>query len=111
MACQDHYEWWKFHDYIPSSGKPMWITDDDKNFHHIFFDDCIHKSASDSIISVRHRQKAGDGFKFMSGEEIISLHGCNTIRAQTTQAIMNLDYYWNQIKECENTRNKKRSVD
>ena len=111
VACQDHYEWWKFHNYVPSSGKPMWVTDDDRKFHHIFFDDCIHKSASDSIISVRHRQKEGDIFEFMRGEEIINLHGCNTVRVQTTEAIMNHDYFLNKIKECDNARKTKQSAD
>ena len=107
VACQDHYEWWKFHKYIPSSGKPMWITEDDKNVHHIFFDDCIHKSASDSIISVRHRKTGEDNFKFMTGEEIINLHGCNTVRCQTVDAIMDPNYFLNKIKECEDAEKRR----
>ena len=110
VACQDHYEWWKFHDYIPSSGKPMWITEDDESVQHIFFDDCIHKSALDSIVSVRHRKSAGDVFKFMNGEEIINLHGFNLVRVQTIDAIMDHNYFLNKIKECEEATMKNNSL-
>ena len=111
VACQDHYEWWKFHNYIPSSGKPMWITEDEENVQHIFFDDCIHKSALDSIISVRHRKSKGDVFKFMTGEEIIGLHGINTVRVKTVEAILDQNYYINKIKECEEARERKQKLD
>ena len=73
---------------------------------HIFFDDCIHKSALDSIVSVRHRKSTGDVFKFMSGEEIINLHGHNLVRVQTIDAIMDHNYFMNKIKECEEAKNK-----
>ena len=110
VACQDDHEWWKFHKKIPSSGKPMWITENDENVQHIFFDDCIRKSAVDSIVAVRHRKSAGDEFQFMSGEEIINLHGCHTVRVQTIDAIMDHDYFMHEIKECEEAWRSKRKI-
>jgi hypothetical protein len=29
LSIQDDYKWWRDHDYVPSSGKPLWITEDD----------------------------------------------------------------------------------
>ena len=104
VACTDHYEWWKAHAYMPSSGKPMWLTKDDHTSHHIFFDDCIHKSTTDSIVSVRMRKTANSQFKFLSGADTAALQGCHTVRVQTADAIVNPNYFLDKIRECEMAR-------
>ena len=104
VACVDHYEWWRAHKYRPSAGKPMWLTEDDNNTHHIFFDDCIHQSASDSIVSARRRKTENDSFMMLSGKDTVALHGYHTVRVKSTEAIVNLNYFLDKIKECELAR-------
>ena len=104
VACTDHYHWWRAHKYKPSSGKPMWLTDDDVTTHHIFFDDNIHKCATDSIVAVRHRKSAGEPFALLSGDDTVELHGYNTVRVQSTAAILDPNYFLNKIRECEKAK-------
>ena len=82
----------------------MWLTDDDNKTHHIFFDDCIHQSASDSIVSVRRRKTANDSLMMLSGKDTVALHGYHTVRIISTEAIVNLNYFLDKIKECELAR-------
>ena len=104
VACTDHYEWWRANKYKPSSGKPLWLSDDDLMTHHIFFDDCIHNSATDSIVSVRRRKTTNEPFSMMTGRDIVLLHGIHTVRVQTTEAILNSNYFLDKIQECELAR-------
>ena len=108
VACTDHYHWWRAHNYQPSSGKPIWLTADDDTSHHIFFDDNIHKSATDSIVAVRHRSTANIPFHPLSGADTVSLHGYQTVRVQTTNAILDHNYFLNKIQDCEMIWMKKR---
>jgi hypothetical protein len=39
MAIQDDYSYWKSSNYKKNFGKLMLIDQQDKNIHHIFFDD------------------------------------------------------------------------
>merc|ERR1712070_151891 len=74
FACMDHYEWWRDHGYIPSSGKPVWIVEDEaEEFHHIFFDDNIHNDPSDSIVAVRVRKQGSEAFVPLTGEQTLDL--------------------------------------
>ena len=63
------------HGHSPSSGKPLWITLDDAETQHIFFDDNIHNDPHDSIVAVRARRSKGAQFEALSGEETLGLHG------------------------------------
>jgi hypothetical protein len=60
-ACTDDYAYWKAHQYTPSCGKPMWVTEGggEDSFLHIFFDDNINNDAADSIVAIRSRGHDG----------------------------------------------------
>ena len=51
FVCTDHYQWWSDHGKIPQAGKPLWVTEDDRDSYlHIFFDDNI-KNKTDRGLS------------------------------------------------------------
>jgi hypothetical protein len=124
VACMDHYEWWRDHDYHPSAGKPLWITEEegkdviegegegegDANIQHIFFDDNIHNCGHDSIVAARWRRHAGDDFRALSGEETRHLHGCHTVRVQSCEAFVDEDYFLKRIAECEEEWRRRKLV-
>lgn len=66
IAIRDDYHHWRHMNYVPESGKPMWVSLED-DVHHIFFDDNIHNKARDSIIAVR-AHKSGGTFEPLPGE-------------------------------------------
>ena len=79
VACQDDYHYWANNGYRPSFGKPLWITESDQNYHHIFFDDNIKNNPDDSIIAVRSRENENEFHnEFHSRENakfIVHFHG------------------------------------
>ena len=104
QVLQDHYQWWKSHDYSPSAGKPLWIDWSQKNVHHIFFDDNIHNDASDSIVSIRIRRYSNRLFRPLSGESIRLLQGYFLVRVPTVCPILDHMWFLKQIEQCEKNR-------
>ena len=102
VACQDDYFWWRDHDYHPSAGKPLWLTKDDKDNHHIFFDDNIHNDPSDGIVAVRVREnKTCQEFQPLNGDEILKLHEVHLVRVPTYEAILDENWFLKEIEKCE----------
>jgi len=101
-AVQDDYRWWKAANYSPRSGKPLWLTVDDKDgWRHIFFDDNIHADAHDSIVAVRARRAPGEAFQPVSGEDTIRLHGTVLKKVPTVSAVRTREFFLQRISECE----------
>eukprot|EP00656_Telonema_subtile_P052011 TRINITY_DN7129_c0_g1_i3.p1 TRINITY_DN7129_c0_g1~~TRINITY_DN7129_c0_g1_i3.p1 ORF type:complete len:245 (+),score=44.33 TRINITY_DN7129_c0_g1_i3:239-973(+) len=100
-AIQDDYDWWSQHQCTPSSGKPLWLTRDDRSCHHIFFDDNIHNLVDDSIVAVRARDDESCKFVPLSGEDTLALAGVHLVRVPTIEPILNPNYFLERIEECE----------
>ena len=75
IIIQDDYHFWKDNNYIPGAGKPLWLSLDRPNTHHIFFDDHINNNSDDSIVCVRFRESSSSNFVSLSGEKIRQQHG------------------------------------
>lgn len=103
MGVQDHYEWWADHHYDPGTGKPLWLTLGEEHLcHHIFFDDNIHNDPEDSIVSIRVRDSPADStFHPLTGEGIRQLQGTVLVRVPILEAILNPDWFCDQIRSCE----------
>jgi len=103
-AVQDDYEWWKARKYLPSAGKPLWLTlekgSEDSaggEWRHLFFDDNIHSDANDSIVAVRARLRAPDAFTAVSGEATVKLHGSVLKKVPTVRPILDHGWFLEQI--------------
>mmetsp|Transcript_58581 Transcript_58581/g.96710 ORF Transcript_58581/g.96710 Transcript_58581/m.96710 type:complete len:422 (+) Transcript_58581:80-1345(+) len=103
-VCADDYSWWKEHAYLPSAGKPLWLTLDNASTHHIFFDDNIHNDPSDSIVAVRMRATSQEPFLPQSGEATCRLQGIFLVRVPTVEPILNPFWFLERIAECEKAR-------
>ena len=75
VIVQDDYHFWKDNTYVPGAGKPLWLSLDRPNTHHIFFDDHINNNPDDSIVCVRFREDSSRKFVSLSGEKIRQQHG------------------------------------
>lgn len=114
-GIQDDYLYWDANHNAPSCGKPVWIHpskvngDGDGNvnggsngsYHHLFFDDNIHNDATDSIVAVRAWDEIGNCWKSLSGEETIQQHGKYVVRVPTIAAILQQDWFLQQIALAE----------
>ena len=110
VVCQDDYHYWRNAGYLPSAGKPMWITLDDlEKHHHIFFDDNIHNLPGDSIVAARSRAKQSDTFAPLGGEETLDLHGVHLVRVPTHAPILNERWFLEEIDKCESALARRRS--
>jgi len=98
IGIQDDYQFWRKSGYKPCCGKPVFIEEGTK-FHHILFDDNIHNDPNDSIVAVR--AKRGGKWEALSGQETTEQHGKHLVRVHTIRAILDLDYFYNKIQECE----------
>ena len=104
LACvagvMDDYDWWKGHGYVPSSGKPLWLTLDVAGVtsRQLFFDDNIHNNPDDSIVAVRARTTAGAPFVPLSGAMTCAMHGTVLRRCPTMLPILDLDWFLREIE-------------
>eukprot|EP00930_Biecheleria_cincta_P068946 TRINITY_DN56765_c0_g1_i1.p1 TRINITY_DN56765_c0_g1~~TRINITY_DN56765_c0_g1_i1.p1 ORF type:complete len:371 (-),score=49.90 TRINITY_DN56765_c0_g1_i1:91-1203(-) len=101
LGVRDDYHHWKGQGYLPQAGKPLWITVDDEDVQHIFFDDNIHNKSDDSIVAVRARSCKADTFRPISGDATRQLEGILLVKAQPVEAIQDLNYFLNHIARCE----------
>lgn len=100
-CVRDDYFYWKGNNYRPETGKPVWLTLDEENVQHIFFDDNIHNDPDDSIVGIRVRQSASDSFGRLPGEATRRLEGVFLVKAQPVDAILDPDYFLRNIQRCE----------
>jgi hypothetical protein len=104
-GIQDDYKYWSSNNCVPSCGKPVWIHPQDEDvrvsYHHIFFDDNIHNDADDSIVAVRSRDAATHNWQSLSGEKTIEQQGKSVVRVPTVAAILQKDWYLQQIAMAE----------
>ena len=125
VVIQDDYHFWKDNNYIPGAGKPLWLSLDRPNTHHIFFDDHINNNSDDSIVCVRYRESSSNNFISLSGEKIRQQHGMFfslslslqffkhekksgtfMVRAHALKAAFDPDYYLKKISACEKNYSK-----
>ena len=105
-GIRDDYEYWYKNDHAPMCGKPVWIHPKGTgSFHHLFFDDNIHNDANDSIVAVRSRDKDGEHWNALSGEETIAEQGKYVVRVPTVAAVLQDDWFLQQIALAEDRVN------
>lgn len=109
-SIHDDYEWWRQHGYAPAAGKPLWLTIEDQDRQHIFFDDNIHNDAADSIVAVRARERPGVPFSPLSGETTRQLQDTFLVRVPTIDPILNPDWFLERIAICEASFRSRRWV-
>jgi hypothetical protein len=98
-GIQDDYEFWSRHGCEPWSGKPVWVPARQRHQHHILLDDNIHNLPNDSIASVRLQSREGGTFRTLVGKEIQQMQGLHLIRVPTIEAILNPDWFLQQIDQ------------
>lgn len=110
-ACgiQDDYHHWNKHNYAPWAGKPLWINSHHANNqqqkkYHLFFDDNIHNDENDSIVAVR--EFVGGKWISLSGAQTIQQQGAHLFRVPTVEAILNDDWFHQQISKVEKKKEK-----
>ena len=103
-GIQDDYHYWDNNDNSPSAGKPVWIHPMEQGkqlYHHLFFDDNIHNDETDSIVAVRTRKDHGSHWRSLSGHETINQQGKYVVRVPTVAAILDKNWFLNQIALAE----------
>eukprot|EP00927_Polykrikos_kofoidii_P055727 TRINITY_DN49941_c0_g1_i1.p1 TRINITY_DN49941_c0_g1~~TRINITY_DN49941_c0_g1_i1.p1 ORF type:complete len:384 (+),score=44.61 TRINITY_DN49941_c0_g1_i1:141-1292(+) len=105
-GVRDDYLHWRNGAYRPETGKPLWLTLNDTASHHIFFDDNIHNDPDDSIVAVRVRGQEGQPFVPLTGEQTRRLHGAFLRKVPTWQPILDLRWFIDQIRVCEEGRQR-----
>eukprot|EP00929_Paragymnodinium_shiwhaense_P008407 TRINITY_DN112367_c0_g1_i1.p1 TRINITY_DN112367_c0_g1~~TRINITY_DN112367_c0_g1_i1.p1 ORF type:complete len:387 (-),score=22.25 TRINITY_DN112367_c0_g1_i1:37-1197(-) len=101
VGVRDDYFHWKGNQYVPQGGKPLWLTLQDDETHHIFFDDNIHNKDNDSIVAIRARENADEPFWSVSGSVTKQLEGVFLVKAHPVDSIRDQDYFLKQTHRCE----------
>lgn len=124
LGISDDYAHWSSHGCAPWSGKPLWLTADDRETVSLFLDDNIHDDALDSIVAMRVRSSAagheaaalsrrpraarhgvahgGDGrFAPLSGEATRALRGLALVPVPTLHAVLDSGWILREIDACE----------
>jgi len=101
IGVSDHYDHWAKNDYSPAAAKPLWLTKNNTEVQHIFFDDNIHNDSSDSIVAVRSRETADLAFTPLSGADTLLEHGVHLVRTPTICPILDQDWFLKQVAACE----------
>eukprot|EP00630_Chrysocystis_fragilis_P012708 CAMPEP_0197409654 /NCGR_PEP_ID=MMETSP1165-20131217/30219_1 /TAXON_ID=284809 /ORGANISM="Chrysocystis fragilis, Strain CCMP3189" /LENGTH=344 /DNA_ID=CAMNT_0042936129 /DNA_START=14 /DNA_END=1044 /DNA_ORIENTATION=+ len=98
VGISDDYPTWKQAAYLPTAGKPCWIT---PNARHVFFDDNIHNDPDDSIVDVRWLDPARGAFRQLNGSIIRRLHGLVLLRVPTLEPILHPDWFLRTLARLE----------
>jgi len=101
IVVQDDYYFWRDNGYLPGAGKPLWLSLDRPNTHHIFFDDHIKNDPDDSIVCIRYREDSKQDFVSLSGEKIRQQHGTFMVRVHALRAALDQNFFLERIAECE----------
>ncbi|GMI40960.1 hypothetical protein TrCOL_g10156 [Triparma columacea] len=104
LAVSDDYKSWSEGGCSPGLGKPVWVGNGSGR-HEVFFDDNIHPSSTDSIVSVRRWD--GGRWVFVGGEEQIREEGRSIVRVVTLKAAMDEEYYVKELERCMRTIGEK----
>lgn len=98
-AITDDYKTWSENGCSPEYGKPVWLKEG-----VVVFDDNIHPSPNESIVSLRVWEPDGQGapgWGFVGGEEQILMEGVHMIRVLTLKAAVDGMYYVRELERCE----------
>ncbi|XP_054834855.1 uncharacterized protein LOC129329348 [Eublepharis macularius] len=96
---QDHFQWWARNQHSSKGGKPLWIDPHDANTHHIFIDDNIRLSDSDTIIQPRVFCRQGDTSAQITPTS--ELYGICLVQTDLLEAIADTNYFCRCIRRCE----------
>ena len=96
-AFVDDFETWQNHQYDSTYGKPFWVDLDDKDTHHILFDDNIRVTDVDSIVDLRMRT----GKYTAQDMEDVCL-----VQADLLRNISDQDYFVDKVIRCEENYEK-----
>ena len=118
FGIRDDYPTWKANEYLPTTGKPIWVprydgaTDTDGGCvpysHHLLFDDNIHNLPDDGIACVRKELRAGEPgededriFSTVDGKDMDAYQGIHLVRVPTVEPVLNPQWYIQQIKKAK----------
>lgn len=126
LGIQDDYYHWKWNNYSPTCGKPVWIRcarnslqstpakmESSPTTHHIIFDDNIHNDPNDSIVAIRKETftplPADSGknrnytthFITLSGDDTLTCNGKYMVRVPTVDAVLDEEWFLGEISRCE----------
>ena len=95
----DDFDHWQRHGYSHFAGKPLWIDPTDPEVHHIFFDDNIRVTDSDSIVDIRVLDQLTA--RSLELDEISRYEDACLVQADLLQSTEHLDYFIQKVAQCE----------
>lgn len=113
FGIRDDYPTWRANEYLPTTGKPIWVPRHDATDtndggapynHHLLFDDNIHNLADDGIACVRKELRAGESggsFETVDGTDMDSYQGIHLVRVPTVEPVLNPRWYIQQIEKAK----------
>ncbi len=117
FGIRDDYPTWKANDYLPITGKPIWVPrydliDADDGCvpysHHLLFDDNIHNLPDDGIACVRKELRVGEPgededriFYTVDGKDMGACQGIHLVRVPTVEPVLNPQWYIQQIEKAK----------
>lgn len=119
VGIQDDYPFWRDRNHAPWAGKPVWVTEGQRNHHHILLDDNIHNDPYDGAGGVRilsqlrvpgqsYMNDIGEtivteetilSYDSLRGNEALAMHGKHLIRVPTIRPLLEDDWFIKQIEE------------
>jgi len=105
LALQDYYDWWSQNNEEFSTGKLLPLDLNNKEVHHVFFDDNIHldqfhSSEQQLIVDVRNSVTGA----FISPLDCVNVH---LVKVEPFHVILNQNYFIEELERCEINFNNK----
>lgn len=101
-AYVDDFRYWQANDYRSNAGKPLWIDPSRTDVQHIFFDDNIRVTDSDSIVDVRvFDSPTSQSARSLPRQETTKFEDMCLVQADLLQSTSNADYFINKVEACE----------
>mmetsp|Transcript_3860 Transcript_3860/g.7773 ORF Transcript_3860/g.7773 Transcript_3860/m.7773 type:complete len:481 (+) Transcript_3860:507-1949(+) len=101
LAMTDDYKTWSSNGCSPEFGKPCWVGGKGMG-NVVFFDDNIHPSPTDSILSIRTPSSTSPSrWSFVGGLKQLEYEGVNMVRVLTLKAAIDERYYIKELERCE----------
>lgn len=104
-AFVDDFLYWQNNNYSSSCAKPLWINPEHTSVQHIFFDDNIRLTDSDSIVDLRMAGRdsgaANTHFSSVSLKNTEKFENMCLVHADLLQSTADINYFIDKVKLCE----------
>lgn len=100
IGIQDDFEHWLSNDYHYSTAKPLWISKQRGEPHHIIFDDNIRFDEVGGTNVVNFLWLNGNEQQEMKAREVRAIESVNFVQTDLFMAIRNPRYFIDRVCEC-----------